>query len=93
MSATRKRIPSFRSEDEERSFWAAPERDSTEYLDWSQGRPAPFPNLSSTTRTISLRLPVGLLEQIKAEAEKRDMTYQALIAVWLLEKAERKWRA
>jgi hypothetical protein len=34
----RMRLPQFRSEDEERAFWA--EHDSTEYLDWSAGETA-----------------------------------------------------
>lgn len=45
MSKPLKRIPEFRSEDEERAFWGAKERDSTEYLDWGKARLARFPNL------------------------------------------------
>lgn len=81
-----KPIPEFRSEDEERAFWGAKRRDSTEYLDWSKGRIAQFPNLKPSTRTISLRLPVALLERIKLEANKRDVPYQSLIKIWLAEK-------
>jgi predicted DNA binding CopG/RHH family protein len=86
MSKPLKRIPEFRSEDEERDFWGAKERDSTEYLDWSKARLARFPNLKPSTRAISLRLPVSLLERIKLEANKRDVPYQSLIKVWLAEK-------
>jgi predicted DNA binding CopG/RHH family protein len=46
-------------------------------------RPAVFPNLKLSTRTISLRLPEGLLNNIKVEANKRDMPYQFLIKAWL----------
>lgn len=86
MSKPLKRVPEFRSEDEERDFWGAKERDSTEYLDWSKARLARFPNLKPSTRAISLRLPVSLLERIKLEANKRDVPYQSLIKVWLAEK-------
>lgn len=86
MSKPLKRIPEFRSEDEERAFWGAKERDSTEYLDWSKARLARFPNLKPSTRAISLRLPVSLLERIKLEANKRDVPYQSLIKVWLAER-------
>ena len=86
MSKPLKRIPEFRSEDEERDFWGAKERDSTEYLDWSKARLARFPSLKPSTRAISLRLPVSLLERIKLEANKRDVPYQSLIKVWLAEK-------
>ena len=45
-----------------------------------------FPNLRPSTTAISLRLPVGLLEQIKVAANKRDVPYQSLIKTWLSEK-------
>ena len=41
--------------------------------------------LTDSTKTISLRLPEGLLDSIKIEANKRDMPYQSLIKVWLAE--------
>lgn len=87
MSKRPKPIPDFRSEDEERKFWATTGRDSTQYIDWSQARRARFPNIRLSTRSISLRLPVSLLERIKLEANKRDVPYQSLIKVWLAEKA------
>jgi len=86
MSKPLKRIPELPSEKEERDFWGAKGRDSTEYLDWSKARLARFPNLKPSSRAISLRLPVSLLERIKLEANKRDVPYQSLIKVWLAEK-------
>jgi len=76
-----KKIPDFKSDSEERRFWE--ENDSSEYLDWSKAKRASFPNLKPSTKTISLRLPEGLLDRIKIEANKRDMPYQSLIKVWL----------
>ena len=81
-----KRIPEFRTEDQERAFWAAAGRDSTQYLDWSKAGRARFPKVKLSTRAISLRLPVSLLESIQLEANKRDVPYQSLIKVWLAEK-------
>jgi predicted DNA binding CopG/RHH family protein len=81
-----KRVPELRSEEEARAFWAAADRDSTEYLDWSRARLARFPNVKLSTQAISLRLPVSLLERIKLEANKRDVPYQSLIKIWLAEK-------
>lgn len=78
-----KKIPEFKSEAEERAFWE--KHDSTEYLDWSKAKPARFPNLKPSTKTISLRLPESLLDRIKIEANKRDMPYQSLIKAWLVE--------
>lgn len=76
-----KKTPEFSSVKEERAFWEI--NDSSEYLDWSKAEPASFPNLKPSTKTISLRLPEGLLDSIKTEANKRDMPYQSLIKVWL----------
>jgi predicted DNA binding CopG/RHH family protein len=76
-----KKIPDFKNDSEERRFWE--ENDSSEYLDWSKAKRASFPNLKPSTKTISLRLPEGLLDRIKIEANKRDMPYQSLIKVWL----------
>ena len=81
-----KPTPRFKTEAEEREFWET--HDSTEYIDWSRAQRARFPNLKPSTKAISLRLPHSLLEQVKVEANKRDVPYQSLIKVWLAEKAE-----
>jgi len=39
-------------------------------------------------KSISLRLPADLLDQIKIAANKRDVPYQSLIKVWLAEKVD-----
>lgn len=80
-----KPIPSFRNEEQERHFWET--HDSSDYVDWSTAKRARFPNLKPSTTSISLRLPLGLLERIKIAANKRDMPYQSLIKAWLAEKA------
>ena len=79
-----KPIPRFRSEAEERAFWES--HDTTDYVDWSKARRVRFPNLKPSTTSISLRLPVDLLEQIKVAANRRDVPYQSLIKMWLSEK-------
>jgi predicted DNA binding CopG/RHH family protein len=79
-----KTMPAFASEAEERAFWES--HDSSDYVDWSKAKRARLPNLKPTTTSISLRLPVGLLDQIKVAANKRDMPYQSLIKAWLAEK-------
>ena len=83
-----KPMPSFASEAEERRFWET--HDSTEYVDWSKAERARFPNLKLSTTSISLRLPVAMLERIKIAANKRDMPYQSLIKAWLSEKIDAK---
>ena len=79
-----KPIPVFKSEAEERKFWET--HDSADYLDWSKAVRVRFPNLKPSTTAISIRLPLGLLEQIKIAANKRDVPYQSLIKMWLAEK-------
>ncbi|MGN2390862.1 type II toxin-antitoxin system BrnA family antitoxin [Pelomicrobium sp. G1] len=76
--------PRFRSEAAERKFWES--HDSTEYVDWSKAERAVFPNLKPSHRSISLRLPVHMLEWIKGAANARDVPYQSLIKMWLEEK-------
>jgi len=74
----------FATEAEERKYWES--HDSADRVDWSKAKRARFPNLKPSTTAISLRLPVSLLEQIKVQANKRDVPYQSLIKAWLSEK-------
>ena len=82
----RKVSPRFQSEAEERAFWET--HDSSDTVDWREARRIRMPNLKPSTTSISLRLPVGLLERIKIAANKRDVPYQSLIKTWLAEKVE-----
>jgi predicted DNA binding CopG/RHH family protein len=88
MSKKLKPIPAFKSEAAERKFWQT--HDTTEYFDAAKSVRAVFPNLKPSTRTISLRLPVHLLEGIRAAANSRDVPYQSLIKVWLQEKLQNR---
>lgn len=74
-------IPKFKNEDAERAFWD--KADSSLYFDWSKARHVKFPNLKLSTETISLRVPLGLLDDIKIEANKKDVPYQSLIKMYL----------
>ena len=76
-----KTIPKFKNEDEERDFWD--KVNSSEYFDWNKGYRAKFPNLKLSTETISLRVPKGLLDDIKIQANRRDVPYQSLIKIYL----------
>jgi predicted DNA binding CopG/RHH family protein len=82
--ASLKPIPEFANEAEERAFWESNE--STNHLDWSRATSLRLPNLQPSKTSISLRLPIGLLDQIKIAANKRDVPYQSLIKMWLSEK-------
>jgi predicted DNA binding CopG/RHH family protein len=86
MSRKTRPLPKFHDEPEERRFWET--HDSSDYVDWSKAERVRLPNLKPSTRSISLRLPVTLLERIKIAANKRDVPYQSLIKTWLAEKAD-----
>ncbi len=84
-----KQIPEFKNEDEEREFWA--EHDSTDYLNWDQAERAAFPKLKPSTKTISLRIPESMLNEIRVLANKRDVPYQSLIKVFLQERIDNEF--
>ena len=79
-----KKVPTFKSEEEEFEFWST--HDSTEYVDWSRAARVSFPNLKPSTKTISLRLPAWLLDELKVLANKQDIPYQSLLKMYLSER-------
>ena len=85
-----KKVPKFKSEKEELEFWST--HDSADYLDYSKTKRALFPNLKPSTRTISIRLPESLIEHLKVLANKRDIPYQSLLKMFLVEKVEEEFR-
>jgi len=80
----KKAIPKFKNEKQERRFWER--HDSTEYLDWSRAKKVILPELQPSTRSISLRLPASLIEELKLLAHKRDVPYQSLMKMFLAER-------
>src|SRR5262245_60779149 len=90
MRGAKKSIPEFKSEDDERQFWA--NADSTEYIDWQPGKQTKLVQLKPTLRTISLRLPVSMIEYLKVLANRRDVPYQSLLKVFLAERLAQERR-
>lgn len=86
----KKAIPEFKNEGEEFEFWSSngPGADSTKYVDWSKAKRAKLPNLRPSLRTISVRLPVAMIEDLKILANKRDVPYQSLLKMFLAERLE-----
>ncbi len=82
----KKKIPAFKSEAEERLFWQ--QHDSSEYLDWSEAEEVVFSKLKPTTKTISIRLPESMIEELKLLANKRDVPYQSLLKIFLSERID-----
>ena len=86
-----KKIPKFESEDKEIEFWAR--ADSSEYIDWKKAKKVIFPDLKPSVKTISLRLPESMLEEIKLLANKRDVPYQSLMKIFLSERIKKELSA
>ena len=85
-----KKLPKLKSENEEFKFWAS--HDSTEHIDYSKAKRVLFRNLKPSTRTISIRLPESLIDHLKVLANKRDIPYQSLLKMYLIEKVEKEFR-
>ena len=83
-----KQVPRFSNEDLERDFWAG--HDSTDYVDWKRGRRVSLPNLKPSLKTISIRLPASMIEDLKVLANQRDVPYQSLLKVFLAERIDRE---
>jgi predicted DNA binding CopG/RHH family protein len=81
-----KKIPHFKNEDDERTFWA--KADSSEYFDLSAPKKVILSNLMPSTEKISLRLPVNLLSRIKTIANRSDIPYQSYMKLILSEKIQ-----
>jgi predicted DNA binding CopG/RHH family protein len=67
-------------------------RESTKHLDLSKIRRATFPDLKPSSATISLRIPVWMLHQIKTLANQRDVPYQSLIKMILADQLKQTGR-
>ena len=82
----RKKLPNFKTEQQEREFWDT--HSSEEYVNWNKVEVinAPFPKLKPSTKTISIRLPETMLEELKSLANKNDVPYQSLIKIYLAER-------
>ena len=76
-----KKLPIFKDEAEESAFWD--ENDVSDYFDMSKAKPVRFSNLKKTTKSISLRLPADMIEELKVKANAMDVPYQSLIKMFL----------
>ena len=84
----KKRVPKFNSEEEERQFWVT--HDATEYFDWKKAKRVILPELKPSVKTISLRLPESMLEELKFLAHKKDVPYQSLLKMLLSERIQQE---
>ena len=84
MKTNKKKVPKFKNEDEERAFWS--EESPLDYFDKRRAKRVTLANLKPSTEVISLRLPTGLLSDIKLVANKNDVPYQSFMKMMLAEK-------
>jgi predicted DNA binding CopG/RHH family protein len=85
---SKKTIPAFTSENQERKFWS--KHDTTEFFDWSKAVQPAFPDLKPSMTAISIRLPISMLEELKALANQQDVPYQSLMKLYLAERIKRE---
>ena len=88
-----KRAGGLKREAAEREFWST--HDTTEYFDFSKRNRVEIefdPGVEAPVKSISIRLPRQMLNDLKVLANKKDIPYQSLIKVYLADKikAERK---
>lgn len=85
-----KKIPQFKNEDEEREFWA--KYDTTDYFDIKNSVQLDMSHLKKSSRSITIRLPESLINQLKTLANKKDVPYQSLLKIFLDEKVKEESR-
>lgn len=78
------KLPKFKNEDEERDFWD--NIDLSEYYEPKDFKHVSFPNLKPSTKTISIRLTLSMLDRLKVLANSRDIPYQSFIKMILAER-------
>jgi len=76
-----KKIPKFKSEDEEREFWAT--HSPLDHFDTENFKKASFSKLKPSLKSISIRLPEDMLAELKIIAHKKDVPYQSLAKIYL----------
>ena len=76
---TLKTTPNFSSQEEEKAFWEI--HDSSEFMDWREAKKVRFPKLQKSAKTISIRMPVDMIEEVKVQANKLDIPYQSYLKI------------
>ena len=81
MKRNRKKIPVFKNEDQERDFWS--KNSPLDFMAVDSARHGAYPNLKPTLKSIYMRLPEDMLEELKILAHKKDIHYQSLAKLYL----------
>ncbi len=94
MNKNTKRVAKFKREADEREFWNT--HDTTDHFDFSKQNRVEIefaPGIEAPVKSISLRLPREMLNELKVLANKKDIPYQSLIKVYLAEKIREERKA
>ena len=86
-----KKVPNFKNNEEKFKFWT--KHDSTPYVDYSKGEKGIFSGLKPSTKTISLRLPESMVQHLKVLANKRDVPYQSLMKIFLIDRIKKEFHS
>ncbi|MBW1982924.1 MAG: BrnA antitoxin family protein [Deltaproteobacteria bacterium] len=87
----KKKISRLGSAEQGRGLWA--EQNSSDYLDWIGAKRVALANMRPFSKTISLRLPESMLEDLKLLANRHDVPYQSLLKIFLAERIEQELRS
>jgi predicted DNA binding CopG/RHH family protein len=74
-------VPKLENEDKEREFWGSV--DLAEHFDAGDFEQVSFPNLKPSTRPISIRISVSVLNRVKERANESNVPYQSLIKEYI----------
>ena len=81
MKPLTKNRAAFRTEAAERKFWAT--HSPLDFFDFSKAKRDSFPHLRPSLKSISIRLPEDMVDELKILANKRDVPYQSLAKLYL----------
>ena len=84
-----KQIPKFKNEDEEINFWD--NHSLVDYIDSFKKVNLELPNLTPSTKNISLRMTESMYLQLKQLANKKDVPYQSLVKIFLDERIKEEY--
>ena len=83
-----KPIPHFKNEDEERDFWTT--HSAVDYFDFSRRVAMDVSHLKLSTKPMTIRLPSGMLSDLRTLANRRDVPYQSLMKIFLAERVRQE---
>jgi hypothetical protein len=85
-----KKVPEFRSTEEERAYWA--ETSPGESGGLKRNRNKGSSRLKLPEKTIYLRMPGSMMEELRVQAHLMDVPQQSLIKTYIAERMEREMR-